>query len=210
MKPRFSRQPQSSAKHEMGVFPVRFLRKDSWTPVTDHSVPTMHVPGASKEEASPSWTPLSEAQEMTSRDALTYTFPTKRTSAECLKICRCQNGTIQHTRYICTTNKLPHKSAKFSWKVPLAPFAHWEGCGHTQYSTFSLQLHLGLHADLLLQHLRHLIRSLLPMYFENMIMFLYWLSLDSHLQGPSMPLLTRHRKQEGLFCGTRLHWHTSR
>lgn len=104
MKHRFSRQPRCSAEHKRGVFPVHFLRRDSQTPVTDHSVLTMHLPVTSKEGASPCWTPLLEAQEVTSKDALTYTFLTKRTSAECLKTCRCQNGTIQHTRCICTTN----------------------------------------------------------------------------------------------------------
>lgn len=124
MKHRFSRQPQSSAKHERGVFLVHFLRKDSQTPATDHSVLTMHVPVASKEGASPLWTALLEAKAVTNKDALTYTFLTKRTSAESLKTCRCQNGTIQHTRWISTVNKFLHKSAKFSWKVPLTLFAH--------------------------------------------------------------------------------------
>lgn len=209
MKHRFSRQPQSSAEHKGDIFSAHFLRKDSQT-VTGHSVLPMHVPVASKEGASPLRTPLLEAQEVTSKDALTYTFLTKRTFAECLKTCRCQNGTSQHTRCILLrTNSCP-KVPSPAGKCHLL-LLHIEKAETTQHSTLSQQLPLGLHTDLLLQHLPHLITSLLPTYFEKMMMFLHRLSnLDSHLQGPSIPLLTRHRKQDTLFYGTRLHWHTSR
>lgn len=149
MKHRFSRQPQSSAKHERGVFPVHFLRKDSQSPGTDHSVLTMHVPVASKDRASPSWTPLLEAQEVTSKDALTYTFLTKRTSAECLETCRCQMApSSTQGVFILWTNSCT-KVQSSAGKCHLL-LLHSEKAEATQYSTRSQPLGLHTHSSSIL------------------------------------------------------------
>lgn len=203
MKHRFSRQPGSSAKQERGVFPVHFLEKKRFPnschwPLCSNHARISGLKGRSQALVDPTtWGTRSDQQGC-------FNLPlTTRTSAECLKTCRCQNGTFS-TQAIFVLQINSHTKVQSSVGKCHLLLLHIEKAAATQYSSFSL------HTDLLLQRFPHLIRSLLPTYFENMIMFLCKSSLDSHLQGPSMPLLTRCRKQEALFYGTRLHWHTSR
>lgn len=152
MKHTSSRQPQSSLKQGRGVFPVYFLRKDSHTPITDHSVPTMYIYTGLKAASQPLLAPvhmwqtvphtLLQAQEVTSKDAITYTFLIKRRSTECLKTYRWQNGSFR-TQGIFVLGVKSHTRGQSSIKKCHFLLLHTVKAAATHYSsTCRLQLSL--------------------------------------------------------------------
>lgn len=171
MKHTSSWQPQSSLKQERGVFPVYFLRKDSHTPITDHSVLTMHIytglKGTSQSLLAPvhMWQTVShtllQAEEVTSKDAIIYTFLIKRRSTECLKTYRWQNGSFR-TQGIFVLGVKSHTRGQSSIKKCHFLFLHSVKTAATHYSpTCSLQLSLWQPTALPLQCFPHPTRSLL-------------------------------------------------